>query len=1097
MIKLLLLAVIPFMTEHRNVAPKTEVSTNFYGSVTGIVDKAYVESLGIEPVDTQAVIKAANDYTDSATGAIRRIDGSAKMLPKYLWCKDFYDSYTNDAAWYYAQPQDYGHCSAMRDGDFLYRNLDWKFNDTADVIVRMFAGEGRFASVGVANCGTNLTEEIITSGKPSRYYKCLPGRTVDGINENGVCAEVNVVDGDVSSWTGRVVHCMGVVRWALDHGTNAEQTAKFLAANIYFPQGWSQNFHWMIADATDTYIVENGEAHKVTGKTIMTNFRLYSGDRNGEGKERYDILDDGGSIKDVWFTKCYSRSTNPPWMSEFGYNYEDLNAALNAWDRDGATKESHRGEHIGNKWWWQTVHTSIYDLKNLTLKIAVQEVDDWYVFQMPNVGGIKVETDPTVPAWAKEDTKPSYNASEVGALPDNKEQLEENDNFREAVSAVSPPVVLPEKWALADVTNKTGGTVSAADVGAMPDTFEEQDPTATAKANAAIAAAGLDRAVKTNEWGYVEGGNISVGMWRLNEERGLEYNEDINIYAEIYPDDNYLRMGEYRPNESEFKFFAHTDELSGFVPYEGAEYDVYLNWHQLYEVGSLDASTVRASDINATYVNVSGSTIYEGQCDYDGGYRPSFNGSEPMASLYEVGVKPWSPYHNYSEYDLVSYGGDIYRCIEQEYPSPSEFDPSHWEVPYATVSQIESATNGLVSASNPAFADAVKSVAISWDISSVTNSIAALNDFKAAFGDLGVGDIAGGAGTLGGIIIALIGAVTWLKKHKADKTYVDSHVNNTGIHVTSDDKNRIASALTADSVLPSSDPSLTKTIATIGGKEIKAPEGGGGGGAMTGFTLVTFYLRYEIRITIDDEDVYDIDSNGIGGSLNIEKNGFGSIIPYGMTLDTSTNTRGLVLFFPCRKARFQAIDRYDRSFPQVEIYGRNHDRSYNANPDFTLEFSDAKTFVQYVNTSCLSPDTLITMADGTARKLSGIDTGDKILAVDENGNKVADTVTYCDSNEEKYGDETDVWKFSDGTVLNTIHPHEFFSADEQKFKYIADFRVGEHIVLENGARPSLVSHEVVKGKVRHMTLFTEKYNTYFANGVLTGNRNSVKFAKEV
>lgn len=336
------------------------------------------------------------ELRDSDTVITKESNGSAKMLPKYLWTKDFYDSYTNDAAWYYSQPQDYGHCSAMRDGDFLYRNLDWRFDHAADVIVRMFAGEGRFASVGVANCGTNLTEEIIASGVPSRYFKCLPGRTVDGINENGVCAEVNVVDGDVSSWTGRVVHCMGVVRWALDHGTNAEQTAKFLAANIYFPQGWTQNFHWMIADATDTYIVENGEAHKVTGKAIMTNFRLYSGDRNGEGKERYDILDDGGSIKDVWFTKCYSRSTNPPWMSEFGYNYEDLNAALNAWDRDGATKESHRGEHIGNKWWWQTVHTSIYDLKNMTLKIAVQEQDDWYVIQMPNVGGSKIEVDTTL-----------------------------------------------------------------------------------------------------------------------------------------------------------------------------------------------------------------------------------------------------------------------------------------------------------------------------------------------------------------------------------------------------------------------------------------------------------------------------------------------------------------------------------------------------------------------------------------------------------------------------------------------------------------------------------------------------------------------------
>ena len=44
MIKILLLAVVPFITQHRNVAPKTEVSTNFYGSVTGIVDKAYIEA---------------------------------------------------------------------------------------------------------------------------------------------------------------------------------------------------------------------------------------------------------------------------------------------------------------------------------------------------------------------------------------------------------------------------------------------------------------------------------------------------------------------------------------------------------------------------------------------------------------------------------------------------------------------------------------------------------------------------------------------------------------------------------------------------------------------------------------------------------------------------------------------------------------------------------------------------------------------------------------------------------------------------------------------------------------------------------------------
>ena len=32
-------------------------------------------------------------------------------------------------------------------------------------------------------------------------------------------------------------------------------------------------------------------------------------------------------------------------------------------------------------------------------------------------GGIAVETDPTVPAWAKQPEKPTYTAQEVGALP--------------------------------------------------------------------------------------------------------------------------------------------------------------------------------------------------------------------------------------------------------------------------------------------------------------------------------------------------------------------------------------------------------------------------------------------------------------------------------------------------------------------------------------------------------------------------------------------------------------------------------------------------------------------------------------------------------
>lgn len=63
-------------------------------------------------------------------------------------------------------------------------------------------------------------------------------------------------------------------------------------------------------------------------------------------------------------------------------------------------------------------------------------------------GGILKETDPTVPSWAKQPSKPTYTASEVGALP----------------SSYTPPVT--------SVNGKTGAVaLSAQDVGARPDTW--------------------------------------------------------------------------------------------------------------------------------------------------------------------------------------------------------------------------------------------------------------------------------------------------------------------------------------------------------------------------------------------------------------------------------------------------------------------------------------------------------------------------------------------------------------------------------------------------------------------------------------------------
>lgn len=64
-------------------------------------------------------------------------------------------------------------------------------------------------------------------------------------------------------------------------------------------------------------------------------------------------------------------------------------------------------------------------------KLSELENDSGYITEVP----VFTETDPTVPEWAKQPTKPTYTADEVGALPDTTEipskvsQLENDSGY--------------------------------------------------------------------------------------------------------------------------------------------------------------------------------------------------------------------------------------------------------------------------------------------------------------------------------------------------------------------------------------------------------------------------------------------------------------------------------------------------------------------------------------------------------------------------------------------------------------------------------------------------------------------------------------------
>lgn len=87
-------------------------------------------------------------------------------------------------------------CSAIRNGNYIGRNLDWTYDQKATFVVHIPHSEERRASVNLCGGLSELTEEFVRSGRGSNAYKILPCNAYDGINESGVVASMLVVPTD-------------------------------------------------------------------------------------------------------------------------------------------------------------------------------------------------------------------------------------------------------------------------------------------------------------------------------------------------------------------------------------------------------------------------------------------------------------------------------------------------------------------------------------------------------------------------------------------------------------------------------------------------------------------------------------------------------------------------------------------------------------------------------------------------------------------------------------------------------------------------------------------------------------------------------------
>jgi len=140
----------------------------------------------------------------------------------------------------------------------------------------------------------DLTEQLIASGRYYDFFDVLPFFTVDGMNENGVFAQSNVVNKNGVEIninpSGKDCCIVMVVRYILDHFTredikNADAVKSKLKDNLHIygtTKLGGYNSHILIAhydddnDYNKSYVVEFTENDCIVNEfPIITNFRTF------------------------------------------------------------------------------------------------------------------------------------------------------------------------------------------------------------------------------------------------------------------------------------------------------------------------------------------------------------------------------------------------------------------------------------------------------------------------------------------------------------------------------------------------------------------------------------------------------------------------------------------------------------------------------------------------------------------------------------------------------------------------------------------------------------------------------------------------------
>ena len=180
------------------------------------------------------------------------------------------------------------------------------------------------------------------------------------------------------------------------------------------------------------------------------------------------------------------------------------------------------------------------------------------------------------------------------------------------------------------------------------------------------------------------------------------------------------------------------------------------------------------------------------------------------------------------------------------------------------------------------------------------------------------------------------------------------------------------------------------------------------------------------------------------------------------------------------------------TFTHTWDVAQDENNQYNYN-DFVND--GTLTALTASSSSCVTPDTLITLADGTQKRVDAL-TGDELLLVWnlETGKYEAAPIVFVDSEEEAEYEIIHLY-FSDGSDVKVIYEHGFFDLDLGKYVYIdannyAQF-VGHRFVTQgdleaNNWNVVTLDNVVIEKEVTTAwSPVTSEHLCYYTNGVLS------------